>query len=618
VPPEFPLAVRLGPVTRRIIARNVLIYLAICGIGFTLASLAQPDWLRAFGLGLMIPGGGFLHWFAGAPDHAVLHLIVFLGTLGGFAIALVLWFATGNVLAPAGYWLAAAIVPAAMSHDTNWPGAPRAALVLVAIAFAAALAARGLLAVRGVGARRRKNALIAGHVETPRASRPAELSLEDLRIARVLLDRALQPLGQFDGFEKIDQFQTAALRYQLNFAGYGLSMLQYVHTPAFQGYLAQAQRNLIFKQLDHRIWKYWEIENLWGNLARDADPVRRDNIMFTGFVGAQIAMFEAASGSLEFDAPGSLAFVHPGGRTFAKSFPGMMEQLARNFDESPFTLVACEPNWVYPLCNGIGGSALKFHDPAVWTRHATAAAASIDAEFLSASGNLVPCRSRYLGAALPSAGGAVVQALPCFFYNAAIPALAERHWTIERAAMQRGAGLRRSRFWPVDIGNYRYSRASSYAATAAAAVEMGDGPLAGQLLQTLDAECPLVRRGGVSHRPKSSLWSHGAEILARAGRPNAYREMIEGGRRRRADTPFIAEASYPAVLVARAIAGPDGLHAVLYPGHGAGPQQIGLGGLRPETDYRFRGGLLRADRQGEARLTLPLEGRTELALMIAS
>lgn len=54
---------------------------------------------------------------------------------------------------------------------------------------------------------------------------------------------ALQPLDSFAGFTKIDQFREAATRYQLNALSYSLSMAQFTRTPAFTGYLAEAQRN---------------------------------------------------------------------------------------------------------------------------------------------------------------------------------------------------------------------------------------------------------------------------------------------------------------------------------------------------------------------------------------
>lgn len=66
---------------------------------------------------------------------------------------------------------------------------------------------------------------------------------EDLAHLRYALDLALQPLDSFAGFTKIDQFREAATRYQLNALSYSLSMAQFTRTPAFTGYLAEAQPN---------------------------------------------------------------------------------------------------------------------------------------------------------------------------------------------------------------------------------------------------------------------------------------------------------------------------------------------------------------------------------------
>src|SRR5258708_768359 len=91
-----------------------------------------------------------------------------------------------------------------------------------------------------------------------------------------------------NGYDKVDQFQTSALRYQINHLGYGLGMLQCMYTPSFHGYLSQAQRNLIELYLDRRIWGYWLWESAWGHLnLTDPDPAAKDNIMLTGWFGIQ-------------------------------------------------------------------------------------------------------------------------------------------------------------------------------------------------------------------------------------------------------------------------------------------------------------------------------------------
>lgn len=118
---------------------------------------------------------------------------------------------------------------------------------------------------------KRTPALAARPASVQTAS-PSPLSDEALALARFALDRALQPIENFEGFQFVDQFQTAATRYQIAQTGYALSLLN-ARLPAFRGYLREAQENLIHNQTDHRIWRYWRFENAWGNFNLNPDPV---------------------------------------------------------------------------------------------------------------------------------------------------------------------------------------------------------------------------------------------------------------------------------------------------------------------------------------------------------
>ena len=68
-----------------------------------------------------------------------------------------------------------------------------------------------------------------------------ESTSDELEIQRHLLDLALQPLDRFDGFDQFENILGGALRYQLTTMSYALAMGQYTRTPAFTGYLAEAQ-----------------------------------------------------------------------------------------------------------------------------------------------------------------------------------------------------------------------------------------------------------------------------------------------------------------------------------------------------------------------------------------
>lgn len=229
-------------------------------------------------------------------------------------------------------------------------------------------------------------------------------------------------------------------------------MAQATRLPALGGYLNTAQRNLIDKQTDHRIWRYWALENLWGNLAADPDPIARENIMFTGFCAAQIAMYHAAAGRRDYDRPASFALRHSSGRNYDYDLAALIEALDRERRKSAFHLIACEPDWIYPLCNTIDAAATKAHDRMTggnrWSASEGGFRRHLEDEFIDLAGRFVPCRSSYSGVALPMIGGAQPQAMPCFFLTATMPEIALRHWLLLRRDLMKA----RSSGHALDIG----------------------------------------------------------------------------------------------------------------------------------------------------------------------
>lgn len=624
-----------GPVTRARLTRLVLVYLALVLAGSALFFGASQDSLQIAGLGLMLPGGGFLAHADVCTTAGFTHLAAALLAAGSFVLAVGIWFGTGNILAPPLVWLGAAAWAATMRHGPVSLSA--AGMVFGLVGLAALLLLTGMAAVFFTARRRRQldNAWLASQAPGVDAiftaapdvpgSRP-EMTLEHLQRLRFALDRALQPTDQFGGFEKLDQFQTAATRYQINFLAYGIALTQARFTPAFGGYMHQAQSALIDKQAEHRVWSYWGLENLWGNLSRDPDPVARENIMYTGFVALQMALFRASTGRGDFAVPGRLTLRHPSGQQYAHDVGSLAASLERGYRDSAFFLMACEPNWIYPLCNMLGASALKAHDAqsgsARWAAHAPGFVAHLEAEFLDGAGRYVPCRSARTGLALPAIGGVMPLAMPCFFLHAIEPGLARRQWLLLRRGLFDGKGrFRRRAFWPIDTGNYGFSRASAYVATALAAAELGDGTVHDACMAALEDECPSLLRGGVIHRPKASVWSHGVELMVRAGVRDGFQQLIANPPERCG--PRLEEVPYPQVLVAGAHAQSGGLQAVLYGvagegrGDGVRVYELGLAGLRPGASYRVTGALaasLEAGDDGRAKLRIELAGRTCLTL----
>ncbi|WP_131819214.1 hypothetical protein [Sphingomonas jatrophae] len=573
--------------------------------GAALACAAPVTGLRVFGLGLIAPGAGFLApLLADAPMPLGAWLASGL-SLAVFGLALILWFGTGNVLAPPLGWLGAALLAAVTVDAPPVDAYNSAVLVLAWLAVPALSLAR-------LPARPQSAGLPPVSCPArPRPQVPEELLPDTLALQRLLLDRALQPIAAFEGFEWRDQFQTAAVRYQVNFISYALSLVQAHQLPAFSGYMVEAQHRLLAKQSDPRMWRYWRLESAWGHLRPAHDPVPRDNIMYSGFVLAQIALAEAVAGRSLAGADGHLDLALPNGRTrYDKA--DLARILADQYDRAPWGLLACEPGWIYPLCNLLTGVGLRTADADRWAAVAPRMRRGLDA-FTTRDGRLVPFRSTLTGLGLPPAGGIVMQAFPCLFLSALYPDLAQLHWGRVRAALDSKPWPRL--FWPVDVGNYGFSRASSLAASAAAAVELGDGAAAAAMLAMLDARCPARTIDGVRHRPRASLWAHALELAARCNRPGGLAALAGAGVTGR-DGPCLAHADYPDVLVAGAVAEVGALRLVLHLAGGR-PHTMRLARLRPERHYRIEGdatGFVKADGRGEADLVIQGQGRTVLLI----
>ena len=590
-----------GLVTRSRVLRLIGGYSVLAGLGYAIATYAPDSRWQAFGLGLMWPGGGF--WAHIDAWHAV----AAVSALFLFVVALGLWFGTGNIVAPPLVWLGMA-VSAALMHTPLCSSPPPAGVLFILIGAGAAMLAvvTGVRLARAKRRRVRDNTYLETAVFPLRGDDGAlpEMSPDHLQRLRFALDRALQPVAEFGGFEHLDPFQTTAIRYQVNVLGYAIALTQARFTPAAAGYLRQAQIQLIDKQAQAPVWRYWGLENLWGNLRLDGNPVGRDNIMFTGFVALQMTLL-SRSGSGDFRAPGRFRLT---GR-LAFDETDFVDRLDSEMRRSDFTLYPCEPNWIYPLCNTIGAAAVRAHDPHRWQAMAGRFRAALDAEFLDLFGRFVPCRSSRTGLALPAIGGVMPLAMPCFFLNAIAPDIGLRQWLLLRRRLFDADGRLRTRaFWPIDTGNYRFSRAAAYAATALAAAELGDGEVYDACLSALDDECPAVEAGGVIHRPRASVWAHGVELMARAG----VRDGFCNATVRQVSGPCLEDLPYPDVLIAAAHAVEGGLWAVLY---GDGVFTARLTGLEAGGVYAFSGaasGRMMADADGEVLLSLILSGRTEL------
>jgi len=243
-------------------------------------------------------------------------------------------------------------------------------------------------------------------------------------------------VDSFDGFEFLDQFRESAVRYQLNYAQWGIALAQYRCTPAFGGYASEAQRRLILKMTDRRIWSYWRWENLWGNLRWDPDPIRRENIMYSGYLSLMLSAYTATTGDRGFDRPGSLQ-LQDGQRTYAYDSESVARAVHKNFADSAYGAFPREPNWVYEACNDIAFGGLVGHDQLNGTAYAadmlSRFRAALEYEFSNVDGTGISIRASRMGIAVPGvAASTISEAGGIFFISPSAHDIATRRWLIVR------------------------------------------------------------------------------------------------------------------------------------------------------------------------------------------
>jgi hypothetical protein len=612
----------VGPVTAAKQRRTAIVYGLFCLIGIAPSLMGLPAAWQAGGLGLWFPGAGFI------ADGGLAMLLLPV-TLALFALALFAWFGSGMVIAPAIVWLGSAALAAALAGDKIFAPAPIIAPALV-FAGAAWIYARDAKQRRGAVARREARqavipTAVAAAVQNA-AERPdtqaRELSAEDLSAVRYLFERALQPVDGFAGFDIIDQFQTSALRYQINHIGYTLAEMQTNYTPSFHGYLSQAQRNLIEKYRHKKVWTYWLYETAWGHLnLSNFDPAAKDNIMLTGWFGLHVGMYTLASGDRRYAEPGSLTFRLNDKTAYPHDIHTLAQSVRSNFDVAPFCLYPCEPNWVYPICNHYGLASLAVNDALFGGddvgRIRDRWLAMLDTEFTDESGSIVGLRSSLTGLRFPFPGGEVGFAS---YMNTFAPERAWRTWAIARNELNYivkpdPAGERLAIAGPgFDFGNYRRGVGGAYASILGVAQEFGDERLAAAAQTALDADAGRAVDGGVLRYEKMSNLCNITAVAGRIRRRGDFRAaVVEGPPASVFKGPVLTEASYPDVLVARAFSDGEDLDLVLYNGRAPGRQRIGLERLSPGRSYVVRGAepsSFTADARGAASIEVRLDGRT--------
>lgn len=611
-------------VTRRLLWRTGLGYLVVVVIGVLPWLLGLDVFWQASGLGLVFPGAGFIA--AGGWGTLLLVPSVILAGLAGIA-----WFGSGMVVALPGVWLLSAVGAGLLADEvTN-----TRAIIVIAIAVVVAVVAKVILRQRDARRTRKRTArnevLPRRLAEVERIHRNAlegtgsrsELSPEQLAALRYSIDLAMQDLDDWSGFNRIDIFQTSALRYQINQAGWGIAVAQSAYLPGFQGYLSLAQRRLIDRYLQPAVLSYWKWERLWGHLRYSADPVGRDNIMLTGYIGLNLALYMGNTGDHRYLGEATLNFPVSKRRSYAHSALDVRDSLLtnyRHYDES-LCLYPCEPNWVYTACNFRGAATLMAYDRMLgtdhWPRIRGRYVDRLTTEFMTGDGSVVALRSSLTGLPVPFP---MPDSILSKELNPIDQDLAHRYWALTRDEALRWTDSGIEISIPgrnVDFGNYTVSDIFAIGSLYGSAQEMGDAEVAEAAMAKM-VEVGTLSAGPSRYFDGSSTIFNTTLVMDRLLRPNGWHDALTTAPKPGVQSgPALLDVSYPDVLVARAVTDGTDLELVLRPGAAPGPQNLRVGRLRPGEAYRVTGssvGEIHADASGEATVPVELRDRLEVTL----
>ena len=634
--PDIPhRAAPRGPVQSRLRRRAFGVYLLLVSVGTlpfamqAIGGFAVPVALQVFGLGLWFPGAGFLALGAHGWWMALLAFSLFILLRVG-------WSLTGMLALPVMGWLLPALVAALMADGAVSSFAQWIPLVALGIGVLGAVREAWNRRWRMARAERRRAFLPEAlrQLDLVSVAEPdplqRELTAEALAAARYVFDLALQPVGQFEGFSRRDNFQLAALRYQLNYISYGLAMMQCHYTPNFHGYLSQAQRYAIESLTRPEVCGYWKWESR-GSFRLNVDPAGRDNVMLTGWSLVGITAYAANTGDTRYEKPGSLVFqpFYRGGKTFPHDSGSFIRSLLTNWRQAPYTMYPCEPHWTFPLCNAFGICGVipydRQHGSGYMQEHFDTMLTRFEQEFLFEDGDMVPLRSDLTGLdfairTLPPQFGMLSQLSVAIYFNALHAGHAKRAYAIARHESLRledghlQLGIPHNLM--VDVGDYSINPCLNLALVALAAQEQGDEQIAEAALREADAARPR-RDGAALALDKVSCATNVMLATARWVRRNDWRNLINRGPQPAAlHGPLLTDCRYPDVLVARAISDGRNLELVLHNGADPGLQLITIERLQPGAEYRRSDSdaSFHADSSGRAVLEIHLDGRTALTL----
>ncbi|KAF5541359.1 linalool dehydratase-isomerase precursor [Fusarium napiforme] len=555
----IPPNVGSGPHRKNVQARTLGVYIAFVlvslGIFFQNYVDVGPKY-RAAALGLIFPGAGYL------ASANVVSGILFVLTWASIPLALFAWFGAGAILFPLLVWGLSILGAYFTTADTIWENSGYWAPGILFTAFLYADASSRAERNRGYKKRTARNEFILRQAaETDKLVAAAskreedeELSIESLRKLQFLFDQAFQSLDDWSGFTIVDQYQTAALRYQIYQMMFVLGLYQSTYAPNAHGYVNEAFQRAIERSLTQKVLNFWKWERFTGKFSLDWDPVKKDNIM--GVTGAVLydRVFETKSTEV--------------------LLPIFEESLNTNFTETSGNVLTIRSELTGFTIPGLCGAAGDL------------------AAIMMGCG---PLRnfSRRLWAII-------------------------RNETVQFDTKTKEVSLTGLvGADKIDAGNYRSNEYAMYTQLAITAGEYGDEELKEACGKKFEKAWGVkTTPTGSQHLDleNASCLMNQAALTASIIRPGAYHRMVQKGPSETAlRGPILSEVPYPGVLIAKARCHTSkDLELVLYPSADTGVFDLGISRLAPGHTYSYLDKKVKADKDGIVRISVLVVGRTHV------
>ncbi|KAH6613841.1 hypothetical protein C7974DRAFT_437228 [Boeremia exigua] len=167
-----------------------------------------------------------------------------------------------------------------------------------------------------------------------------------------------------------------AYRYQLATMAYASAVTYYHRTPALRSAFKPLVRQLIHKMLLRGCWGYWFSTSHSGKFVDPsitelrkpwADPVVRENIMYSGHLLLMTSLYAMLFDDDEFEKPGSLVFDwnplfwgEP--QKFTYDNRSLQKAILVEMERNKWVGVCCEPNCVFVVCNQFPLIAMRYND----------------------------------------------------------------------------------------------------------------------------------------------------------------------------------------------------------------------------------------------------------------